>query len=56
MMRYIRDSRAYAFALGLVEHWGGCGGRTHAISHDWNVAYDRGMNLADALRGRSDND
>lgn len=54
MQRTIRDSRAFAFLQGLFEHWSGCGGRTHATSHGWNVAYDRGMNLADKLRGRKD--
>jgi hypothetical protein len=51
-MRLIRDSRPYAFVQGLVEHWGGCGGRTHETNQDWNEAYDAGMNLADRIRGR----
>lgn len=52
ILRAIRDARPYAFALGLIEHWNGCGGRTHETIADWNEAYDSGMNLADKLRGR----
>lgn len=52
MTRYFKNTRAFAFVLGLVEHWGGCGGRTHDTDQDWNEAYDRGMNLADTLRRR----
>ena len=52
MARFIRDSLAFAFLQGLIEHWNGCGGRTHPTNDDWNEAYDQGMNLADWLRGR----
>lgn len=52
MARYFRNSRAFAFFQGLLEHWNGCGGRTHPTSQDWNEAYDRGMNLADRMRRR----
>ncbi len=44
----IRNSSPYAFVLGFVEHLDGCGGRTHDTDMDWNEAYDRGMNAADA--------
>lgn len=53
MMRAIRNSRVFAFLQGFVENWNGCGGRTHPTSADWNDSYDRGMNLADRLRGRA---
>lgn len=53
MIKFIRDTTAYAFILGLIEHWNACGGRTHETNQDWNEAYDKGMNLADWLRGRS---
>ena len=53
MRQAIRNSRAFAFLQGLIEHWNGCGGRTHETLDDWNVAYDRGMNLADRMRGRA---
>jgi len=54
MAKAIRDSRLFAFLQGLFEHWNGCGGRTHETDQGWNLAYDRGMNLADKLRGRAD--
>ena len=50
----VRDSRAFAFAQGLCEHWNGCGGRTHETNQNWNESYDRGMNAADWLRGRKE--
>lgn len=49
-MRTIRDTHLFAFLQGLIEHWNGAGGRTHATDHGWNEAYDRGMNAADWLR------
>ena len=49
-----KDTRLFAFLQGLVEHWNGCGGRTHPTSADWNEAYDTGMNLADFLQGRDE--
>lgn len=52
LMRAVRDSIPFAFMQGLVENWNGCGGRTHPTNQDWNEAYDRGMNLADGLRLR----
>lgn len=52
MTRTIRNSRAFAFLQGLIEHWNGCGGRTHPDNQDWNESYDRGMNAADWLRNR----
>jgi len=52
-MKRIKDSRIFAFWQGVIEHWGGCGGRTHPTNQDWNEAYDSGMNLADRLRGRT---
>lgn len=52
MMRALRNSQFFAFAQGLVEHLGGCGGRTHPTDQDWNEAYDRGMNAADLISGR----
>ena len=51
-MTYIRNTRLFAFLQGVIEHWNGCGGRTHEDSADWNEAYDAGMNRADRLRGR----
>lgn len=53
MAKLIRNSRLFAFVQGVIEHWNGCGGRTHETSADWNSAYDHGMNLADRLRRRS---
>jgi len=51
-MKYIRNTLVFAFLQGLFEQLrDGCGGRTHPTSADWNEAYDRGMNLADWLRG-----
>lgn len=52
MLKAIRESLAFAFLQGLFEHWNGHGGRTHPENWQWNEAYDRGMNLADWLRGR----
>lgn len=49
---HFRESLIGAFLMGLFEHWNGCGGRTHEHNADWNKAYDRGMNIADLLRGR----
>ncbi len=48
-MRFIRDSRPYAFVLGLYERlrFGDSFGRTHESDAGWNDAYDRGANLAD---------
>ncbi len=47
-----KNYRVFAFVQGLFEHWGGAGGRTHPTDQGWNEAYDRGMNVADWLRGR----
>lgn len=48
-MRFIRDSRLYAYLLGFYERlrFGDGFGRSHQSNHDWNDAYDRGANLAD---------
>ncbi len=48
-MRFIRDSRLYAYLLGFYERFrfGDAFGRTHESSCYWNDAYDRGANLAD---------
>lgn len=55
-MRWIRNTRAFAFMQGFYEalRWGDGAGRTHAHDQDWNEAYDRGMNLADWLAGRTE--
>lgn len=52
MGRRIRDSHTFAFLQGMYEaaRFGECAGRTHATDHDWNEAYDRGMNVGEALR------
>lgn len=51
--RWFKDTAVFAFCQGLYEQLvsGGCAGRTHPISHSWNAAYDRGMNLGDWIRG-----
>lgn len=50
-MRLIRNSHTFAFLQGLIEclWFGPDFGRTHESDHDWNEAYDRGMNAADWL-------
>lgn len=53
MARYLRDTTPFAFVQGFFEHWNGSGGRTHETNAGWNEAYDKGMSLADRLRGRS---
>lgn len=52
MLYWIKETRLFAFVQGVCEHWSGCGGRTHETNADWNESYDRGMNLADRIRGR----
>lgn len=49
----MKNTLMYAYLLGFYERlrWGDGFGRTHATNQDWNIAYDRGANLADALRG-----
>lgn len=53
MLKLIRDSIPFAYAQGFWERLrlGDAFGRTHETNQDWNEAYDRGANLADALRG-----
>lgn len=51
----MKDTCLYAFLQGFFEHIfcdSDCG-RTHDTSHDWNVWYDRGWNVADAIQGRA---
>ena len=50
-MRFIRNTHTYAYLCGLIERlrFGDGFGRTHAIDQDWNLAYDRGANLADHI-------
>lgn len=52
-MRFIRDTKAYAFFIGLYERtrFGDGFGRTHSTDQGWNVAYDRGANLSDFITG-----
>ncbi len=54
MMKMIRNSLAYAFAQGFWERLreGDSFGRTHESNQDWNEAYDRGANAADAITRR----
>ena len=49
MLKYIRNTRVFAFVQGLWERatLGDAFGRTHATDQNWNDAYDRGANLAD---------
>lgn len=53
IVRFVKNTRAFAFAQGLVERlrWGDGFGRTSPTSQDWNAAYDSGANLADRLTG-----
>ena len=51
IMFYIRESHAYAYAIGFYERarYVDGFGRTHQSDEGWNVAYDRGANLADII-------
>lgn len=56
MIRAIRNSRAYAFALGFFEHLKfDEDGRT-SDDMAWNEAYDSGWNLADRITFRNAKD
>lgn len=47
MMRFIRNTKVFAFVQGFYEYWrnGDGMGRTHPTDQDWNEAYDRGRNF-----------
>lgn len=51
MKHYIRNTMTFAFLQGFYEMASSpkSFGRTHATSMDWNEAYDRGGNLAEAI-------
>lgn len=53
MLRMFKDSLAFAYVQGFYERFrfNDGFGRTHESSQDWNVAYDKGANLADKLKG-----
>lgn len=52
MMYAIRETTIYAYVIGFLDRLESDGwGRTHETNQDWNVAYDRGRELAAKLVG-----